>query len=228
MGLFDKRDRGKRKGGGSSDEFDSPVEKIDLSAEPVAEPKPRAKPAAEPGQQPAKAKAKPAPEAEEDDDYDPPAYGINKAIELMRSLPPDNVELVVQVVKHTLESTKIKISAIIEDATRKQADIQGRIKVLNGEISEFEQEITTRKQEIDTLEADYSETTTVKERLVLAENLTKKEKEKETAAAEPPKPAGVKNPLGAAPAPARPGAIASPLTKNPSPLGKKPTIVAKK
>jgi len=219
MGLFDKRDRRKGKG----DDFDSPVEKIDLSAETAPEPKPKPKPAAEQAKRAAAASTPKRParvEPEEDDDYDPPEYGIDKAIELMRSLPGDNVELVVQVVKHTLESTRIKISKIIDDASRKQSDIQGRIKVLNAEISEYEQEIATRKKEIGELEADYEETTTVKDRLVLAENLSKKER---ASAVEK------KSPLGAKPvSPAKP-ALAKPGSDKPaSPLGKKPTIVAKK
>ncbi len=228
MGLFDKRDRKRKGGSSSSDDFDSPVEKIDLSAEPAPEPKPKPKPkpaAAEPKIEKVAAKTvkkstpkpKPKPKPEPEPDFDPPAYGINKAIELMRSLPADNVELVVQVVKHTLESTKIQISTIIEDASRKQSDIQGRIKVLQGEIAEFEREIATRKEEISGLEADYAETTTVKDRLVLAEDLSKKEKKAAAAA---------KAGLGAKPAPARPGG--SSTAKPASPLGKKPTIVAKK
>lgn len=175
MGLFDKRDK-KRK-----DDFDSPMESIDLSApapEPVIEM--TAEPAAPAAEEPAapaaatrtRARA-PEPEPEEPDEYDT-GFGIQKAIELMRTLPPDNVELVVQVVKLTLESTKIRISHIIDDATRKQDDIQGRIKVLNAEIADFEKEIAQRKEEIGTLEADFAETSTVKERLLLAEKLTDK------------------------------------------------------
>lgn len=225
MGLFDKRDRRKGKG---SDDFDSPVEKIDLSAEPAPEPKAQPKPtptptASEPAKPPAaKPAARKAAPVEDDDDFDAPAYGIDKAIELMRSLPADNVELVVQVVKHTLESTRIKISTIIDDATRKQDDISGRIKVLNAEIAEYEQEIATRKKEIGELEADHEETTMVKDRLVLAENLSKKEKA--AAAAEK------KSPLGAKPgvSPAKPAAPKPGSDKPASPLGKKPTIVAKK
>lgn len=177
MGLFDKRDKKRQ-----SDDFDSPVEKIDLSApatdEPVemtADPPPTA--ASEPAPRAAAAAPAPrprAPEPEEDDVYDT-GFGIQKAIDLMRTLPQDNVELVVQVVKLTLESTRIKISHIIDDATRKQDDIQGRIKVLKEEIADFEKEIALRKEEIGSLEADYTETTTVKDRLQLAEKLTQSE-----------------------------------------------------
>ncbi len=150
MGLFD---RDKKK---NSDGFDSPVETIDLNA-PPPEPEPAAGAA----------------EALEDEGPSAADYGIEQAIELMRTLPQENVELVVQVVKHTLESTQIKIARIIDDASQKQQDIEGRIKVLRDEIAEFEKEIAARKSEIETLEADYEETSTVKDRLVLAEKLGK-------------------------------------------------------
>ncbi len=175
MGLFDKRDTKKKK-----DDFDSPVEKIDLSApDPVemeAEPPPAAEPRTMPAATPTAATAATAAATNDDDDdygdYDS-SFGIDKAIELMRTLPSDNVELVVQVVKLTLESTKVKVRSIIDDATRKQEDIQGRIQVLTGEIGEFEREIATRKEEIKALEADYTETSTVKDRLQLAEKITR-------------------------------------------------------
>lgn len=179
MGLFDKRD--KRKKGGISDDFDSPVEQIDLSDD---EPAPAASAAsAAPAsdgapESPRTIEAEPPPArtpARREPDFDAPDYGIQKAIELMRTLPQENIELVVTVIKHTLESTRINIRDIIEDATRKQEDIQGRIKVLKTEIADFEQEIATRKEEIGTLEADFTETSTVKERLELAEKIDKKD-----------------------------------------------------
>src|SRR5262249_11349314 len=98
-------------------------------------------------------------------------YGINKAIELMRMLPSDNMELVVRVVKTTLESTNIKVASIIKDASRKQGDLEARVAILKKEIVELETEIATRRKEISALEADHRETTTVKERLQLAEKL---------------------------------------------------------
>ena len=46
-----------------------------------------------------------------------PHYGIEQAITLMRALPVDqNPELVVAVIKSTLESLKVKVSDIIADA----------------------------------------------------------------------------------------------------------------
>jgi hypothetical protein len=180
MGLFDKN---KKKG----DDFDSPVERIDLSAPPL-EPAPMAAAVPEPAMRrspsgptsaptaPTRATPRPkvqrAPAPVEEVDIDEPDYGIDEAIELMRSLPTDNVELVVQVVKRTLESTRVKVSTIIDDATRKQARIESRIDVLKQQIAEFEQEISTRRREISSLETDHRETTTVKEQLVLAERIT--------------------------------------------------------
>ncbi len=191
MGLFDKRDKGSGKGKGKKkgDDFDSPVERIDLSApapvipeptkpEPLV-PEPKApssltKKAPEP-------EPEPEPEEEEEDDYVAPAFGIDKAIELMRTLPPDNVELVVQVVKLTLESTRVAIPAIIDDATRRQDQIQSRIGILKEEIANFEKQIASRREEISGLEEDFAETSTVKDRLQLAEKLTKGDATKKAA-----------------------------------------------
>lgn len=144
MGLLDKK---------RSDGFSAPVEKIDLSA-----PQRTVTQAAQPA---------PVPAAEPE----VPRYGIQQAIELMRLLPPDNVELVVQVVKRTLESVHVRVETIIQDATRKQNEIQARVGVLTREIDELEREISTRRGEIGRLEADHQETSRVKERLLLAEKL---------------------------------------------------------
>lgn len=99
-----------------------------------------------------------------------PRYGIQDAIQLMRNVPMDtNVELVVAVIKTTLESLRVRVPDIIEDATRRQNDIEARAADLKQQIAEFEREIATRKDEIGRLEADHAETSLVKERLELAE-----------------------------------------------------------
>jgi hypothetical protein len=99
-----------------------------------------------------------------------PVYGINQAIELMRALPVDqNPELVVIVIKSTLESLKVKVSDIIIDADRKTQDLEERVANLKRAIADFEKEIETRKTEIARLEADHKETTSVRQRLELAE-----------------------------------------------------------
>jgi hypothetical protein len=179
MGLFDKRDKKRGK-----DDFDSPVEQIDLAATPGASPPVRPEPsaaaspepaaAARPAPEPvAAARPRPAPPVREPVSPDADDYGIDKAIELMRTLPSENVELVVQVVKFSLESVGIKLPTIIDDAIRRQKDIQGRIGVLKGEIADLEQEIKVRKEEIERLDADFKETSTVRERLELAEQIGK-------------------------------------------------------
>src|SRR5687768_9188811 len=89
--------------------FDSPTENVSLSAPPpkVAVPPPKDEPP--PG----------------------PDFGINAAIQLMRSLPVDqNPELVVTVIKTTLESLRVKVPEIIADATRKQTDLRSRVDML--------------------------------------------------------------------------------------------------
>jgi hypothetical protein len=157
MGLFDKK---VKKPG---DDFDSPVEQVSLTATPPAAPRTAANAGGEPTQ---RTQAPPTPM-----DVDQPDFGINKAIELMRALPSENVELVVRVVKTTLESINIKVASIIKDATRKEGELEGRVGVLKKEIADLEAEIATRRKEIAGLEADHKETTMVKDRLILAEKL---------------------------------------------------------
>src|SRR5262245_27309325 len=57
-----------------------------------------------------------------------PRYGIEQAIALMRTLPVNqNVELVVHVIKATLESLDVKLLEIIEDAASKQHTLEKQI-----------------------------------------------------------------------------------------------------
>jgi hypothetical protein len=100
------------------------------------------------------------------------SYGIAETTLLMRTLPVDqNVELVVRVVRSTLESMNVQLPEIIEDAVAREKDLQGRMATLNGEIAEFTKQIDGRRQEISRLEEELTETTTVKERLLLAQKL---------------------------------------------------------
>ena len=177
MGLFDKKKKGR-------DEFDSPVEQVDLSAaggsltmtpdDDDEDDAPPARAQAAAASAPATSRsAAPAPASARPGGNRPvTSYGIDDAIQLMRTLPQENVELVVRVVKHTLESTRIDISAIIDDASQKQQRIEARVQVLKDAIADLEKEIQVRRKEIDELETDHRETTKVKERLVLAEKLT--------------------------------------------------------
>jgi hypothetical protein len=227
MGLFDKKTPGKRK-----DDFDSPVEQIDLGAAsppPAIAPEPVAAASTsgvivEPVRAPA---APPAPRAIQVP-RDEPEYGIEKAIELMRTLPQGSVELVVQVVKFTLESAHIKIGMIIDDASSRQDRIQSRISVLRTEIAELEQEITGRRDEIGKLEADYSETTTVKERLQLAEQLTKTAPAVDVAVPRPQRGTGPQQamPPASPPSPTSASGGAKPAAQNAPGAGGAPAAVA--
>ncbi len=176
MGIFDKKAKGRR-----GEDFDSPIEQIDLSSAPEAaaeqaeasadETPPAQAPAAAATSQEAAASS-PAPAKSKIIDQD---YGIEEAIALMRTLPADAIELVVRVVKQTLESTHIDIPTIILDASAKQERITNRIGVLREEITGLEKQIADRSAEIGTLEADHEETSMVKERLELAEKLGSKD-----------------------------------------------------
>ena len=100
-------------------------------------------------------------------------YGIAEATLLMRTLPVDqNVELVVRVIRSTLESMNVQLSSIIEDAEDKEKSLKERMATLNGEIAAFAREIEQRRAEIASLETDLDETSTVKSRLVLAQKLS--------------------------------------------------------
>jgi acyl-CoA hydrolase len=97
-------------------------------------------------------------------------YGIADAIRLMRSLPVDqNVELVIRVVRVTLGSLDVRVEDIIEDASRKQKTIQDNIAALQTHVADLEEQLEARQREITAFEADLKETTSVKERLQLAE-----------------------------------------------------------
>jgi hypothetical protein len=233
MGLFDKKKKGR-------DDFGSPVEQIDLSAAssgaideddgaddarpvdrapaPTALRAPTPAPAAarspEPERRPPRAAA-----------AEPASrYGIDDAVALMRTLPSENIELVVQVVKHTLESARIDIGTIIHDATEKQERTESRIAVLRNAIEELDREIDTRQAEIAQLESDNRETTRVKERLVLAEKLSQGAR-LDTVVDAPTSPVRARD-TGPSVAPPRPKSSTTPPptpgSPNPTPAGGNP------
>lgn len=101
-------------------------------------------------------------------------YGIDSAIQLMRTLPVDqNPDLVVHVIKNTLESLNVRLSDIVQEAVSKEEVIHNRVAELRNEILHLEQEIDRRHKDIALLEADLAETTKVKERLQMAEGTMK-------------------------------------------------------
>lgn len=99
-------------------------------------------------------------------------YGIADAIQLMRTLPVDqHPDLIVRVVRATLASLNVHLADIIEDAARKQKSTQERVASVHGQIAELEKQLDVHRREIAALEADLKETTSVKERLQMAEKL---------------------------------------------------------
>jgi hypothetical protein len=178
MKLFGGKKGDDKQSQGGDDEagyYDSPQETVSLSdARPPANK--TAASASSSAQQQQQARPAPAPAPRPEPEEDPrPHYGIDQAIQLMRALPVDqNVELVVQVIKTTLESLKVKVSDIINDADRKTKDLEDRVSNLKRAIADFEKEIETRKAEIARLEADHSETSSVRQRLELAEKAQQK------------------------------------------------------
>jgi hypothetical protein len=151
-------DKGHEPGDDEAGYYDSPMENVSLSD---------SVPSKAGTAHAASGKHPPAPPR---DDEPRPHFGIQEAIQLMRALPVDqNPELVVAVIKTTLESLKVKVADIIVDASKKQKDLEDRVANLKRAIADFEKEIETRKEEIARLEADHKETSSVRARLEMAE-----------------------------------------------------------
>jgi len=101
----------------------------------------------------------------------PKRFGIDRAIQLMRSLPTQqNPELVAMVITTTLASVDMNVAEIIEDARMRQADLETRIAGIKAKNSSLEKEIELGVDEIVKLEATLAETLSVKERLESAHN----------------------------------------------------------
>ena len=100
-------------------------------------------------------------------------YGIDDAIKLMRTLPvEENENLVVRVMKTTLESLKVRIGDIIDDAMKRQDVLGKKVADYKAQITSFEREIEARRHEINRLEEELGEVTRVKERLTAAETMS--------------------------------------------------------
>jgi len=98
-------------------------------------------------------------------------FGIERAMQLMRSLPTEqNPELVAMVITTTLESLDMNVQDIIEDAKSRQAELEARIGSIKDRNIALEKEIELGVEEIVKLEATLAETLSVRERLELAHN----------------------------------------------------------
>jgi hypothetical protein len=100
-------------------------------------------------------------------------YGIDDAIKLMRTLPvEENENLVVRVMKTTLESLKVRIGDIIDDAMKRQDVLGKKVADYKAQIVSFEREIEARRHEISRLDEELHEVTRVKERLQAADAMS--------------------------------------------------------
>jgi hypothetical protein len=99
-------------------------------------------------------------------------YGVIDLIRLMKTIPIDHhPDLVVRVIKTTLESVGVQSSAVIEDALRQESAIRDRIATLEGDIDGLKREIQDRRDQIAQLQVDLSETIYAKERLQSTETV---------------------------------------------------------
>lgn len=113
-------------------------------------------------------------------------YGIQDAVELMRKLPlDDNPQLVMTVIKSTLESAQVLVSDIIQDAIDRLREIENRVSTLHNEIADLEAKIESRRAEIARLEYDHAEVTTVKAQLEFAERQAAAEQQQPPESYEP-------------------------------------------
>src|SRR5258707_13248555 len=83
------------------------------------------------------------------------SYGIADLIRLLKTIPVDqHPDLVVRVVKTTLESVGVHSSHVIEDAVGQEAAIGDRIAVLESEIEALTSQIHQRKDQIAALQVE--------------------------------------------------------------------------
>ena len=100
------------------------------------------------------------------------SYGVADLIRLLKTIPTDqHPDLVVRVVKTTLESVGVQSSQVVDDAIRHETQVNERIKVLESEIEGLTGEIQTRRDQIAQLQVDLAETTYAKDRLLSVEGV---------------------------------------------------------
>lgn len=92
-------------------------------------------------------------------------YGIDQVIELMRTLPSGDQQLVTDVVLQTLKSAEIDVLDILDSAALKIKNLDERSQTLRDKIAMLEREIKAHQNEITNLEADRAETTATKARI---------------------------------------------------------------
>lgn len=156
-------------------------------------------------------------------------FGIDEALQLARQLPNRNIDLVMQVVKKTLEALHVDVPRIIDSAQKKEQMIEDRIASLKKDIERLEGQIAGAKREIGTLEGDHKEVATLKERLVMAQKADAGEVERalpspipahtpKATTAQAPAPAAVTPPAPVTPAAPNPVGASAPPAAAPVPV----------
>lgn len=123
-----------------------------------------------------------------------PAYGIDDALRLVRSLPFDsNPELVAFVMKNTLESLKIDVEQLVDDAAARQDAIRAKNAALHTEIIQLEALLAEKRLSVLAFDAELVEMSSLRRRL-------------DTAAPPRPAPQARQN-AASSPAPAAPPVV---------------------
>jgi hypothetical protein len=144
-------------------------------------------------------------------------YGVAELITLMKTIPIDHQpDLVLQVIRTTLESVGVRISDIMDDASRHETNVKDRISSLEGEIDGLVQQIDRRRDLITQLQGDVTELTYAKDRWQSAQSGG-------IAAAPPSEPREAREPHAGPKPPTLPPPLPPPFPK--SAQGKPPELV---
>lgn len=93
-------------------------------------------------------------------------YGIDDAVQLMRTLPLEQQpDLVVQVVKNTLASMNVNLKDVLRDGAAKHEAISTKLAGLKANIAELEEQIRLKNVQVEAAEAELLELDGVIERL---------------------------------------------------------------
>src|SRR5258708_2362150 len=101
------------------------------------------------------------------------AYGITDLIRLLKTIPitDQDSQLVLQVIKMTLESAGVKSSLVIDDALAQERGIRDAMDMLETQLVVLGKEIDARRDQIAQLEFALSETIGARNLLASAEIL---------------------------------------------------------
>ena len=101
-----------------------------------------------------------------------PRYGIGEVIRLLRTLPIDqHTDLVVRVIRNTLESLEVHVPDLIQDAVKQERNLGERIGALRARMHELTKQIDAHHEEVSRLETDLAETAGARERLQFTEQI---------------------------------------------------------